>query len=95
MARNLPSTEVKSYLRIRFPVAAQTDTGTVVQYIDIPFSEGGSFKIPKVTVEDGVGNLTLKQYEAIEAAAQEVVNNEFIRTQITAELVTISAPDRW
>lgn len=95
MARNLPEMEVKRYIRINFPVTAVCPEGREVRYVDIEISDNGAFKIPKVTVEDGVGNLTLKQYEALEAAAQDVVTNEFIRTQITAELITAAQPKRW
>ena len=95
MASSLPGSDVKSYLRIHFPCAAMGSNGERVDWVDVEVSEDGAFKIPKVTVEDGVGNLSMKQYEAIERAAQEVVNNEFIRTQITVEFVTISTPARW
>ena len=95
MARNLPEMEVKRYIRIKFPCEARDPRGDMISFVDIEISDTGNFKIPKVTVEDGVGNLTLKQYEAIEAAAQEVVTNEFIRTQISAEFVTDAQPKRW
>lgn len=95
MARNLPETEVKRYLRINFPCEARDPRGDMINYVDIEISDTGTFKIPKVTIEDGVGDLTMKQFLAIEAAAQEVVTNEFIRTQIAAEFVTSSELKRW
>lgn len=97
MARSLPEMDVKKFLRIKFPVAATDPDGRTISHVDIHISDKGGLQIPKVTVEDGVGNLTLKQYEAIEAAAQEVVNNEFLRSQITVEMISVSEPvaARW